>query len=150
MGGQASSPEDDREQDPDDVEEQAVSSTAPASTSAASFDPQEACRAILTDEFWQRFNQRRPLYRPGLARQFVSLLAVDELFDALVRGSSTEATSAYKHGEPCFRENIFVAYLDQCTLSLSEAEHYFPWLYELCAGCRSSRDFVSHCHGDCC
>lgn len=41
------------------------------------------------------------------------------------------------------RENVFMAYLDQATLSLTGAEHYLPWLLAVCKALEAAFGFVS-------
>lgn len=72
------------------------------------------------------------MHAPGGVPQITKTVELDAVVSALVRGGENGATSAFKRGEPCKRETIFMAYLDHASLILSEAETYFPALLDLC------------------
>lgn len=59
---------------------------------------------------------------------------LDTVVRALVAGTDRGTTGAYKRGEPCMRESFYIAYLDQATLTLTEAEMHFPEVLALCQG----------------
>lgn len=106
---------------------------------------QEGLKDIFAgDAFWDCFGAR-PIHFPAVSGQ-LGLVTIDELIGALILGSDTTATTAFKHGEPYFRDspsNIFLAYLDHATLCLNDAEHYFPVLLQLCQELAESFDYVT-------
>jgi len=60
-----------------------------------------------------------------------------------VKGSDTGNSGAYKNGEPCMRSNVFMAYLDHATLTLTESERFLPPLLDLCTSFSPTFHFVS-------
>lgn len=106
-------------------------------------DLMAAFSETLTPEFWDCFKTNRPCHRPGALAEVPQIMDLDAIMTALIHGSETGATLAFKRGEPCLRESIFMAYLDQATLSLTEAEKYFPELLDLCQGLAPQFGFVT-------
>lgn len=98
--------------------------------------------AVVTPTFWENFD-KKPLHFPGVAPTLPDCFDLDKLVAAYVQGSSTGSTAAFKQGEPYMRDSIFLAYLDQATLSLSEAERAFPPLLSLCDGLAPAFDYVT-------
>lgn len=98
--------------------------------------------AAVTPKFWEHFD-KTPLHLPGVAPTLPDSFDLDRLVAAFVQGSNSGSTAAFKHGEPYMRDSIFLAYLDQATLSLNEAERVFPALLELCDGLAPAFDYVT-------
>eukprot|EP00450_Noctiluca_scintillans_P037961 CAMPEP_0194544196 /NCGR_PEP_ID=MMETSP0253-20130528/87124_1 /TAXON_ID=2966 /ORGANISM="Noctiluca scintillans" /LENGTH=429 /DNA_ID=CAMNT_0039391049 /DNA_START=102 /DNA_END=1391 /DNA_ORIENTATION=- len=98
--------------------------------------------ALLTDTFWKCF-EADPHVVSGTSCQFKDLIQVDALVEALLWSSDSQATVAFKHGEPYHRENVFLAYLDHAALCLNESEHYFPSIMDLCQDLAKTFDFVT-------
>jgi len=103
----------------------------------------EFCSRVLTEELWSRLGAQRPLLLPGSAAGLPGRFAAAELLEALARGGGSGAASASKRGKPYERESLFLAYLDEATLSLEGAERFFPVLLELCQGLASSFDYAT-------
>lgn len=103
------------------------------------------CDALLTQSFWDGLGKKQAMLLQGV--QSSSALAwadVDSVVSAMVQGTDTGDIVAFKRGEPHMRENIFLAYLDQATLSLTKAERYFPQLLDLCSDlAMASFDYVT-------
>jgi len=119
---------------------------APAPVPAAAAEPSLAeafCSAVLTPELWRCLEEQRPVHLPRAAPRLPESLGLDDVIAAFTRGGETGATSAYKRGEPYLRENLFLAYLDQATLSLADAERYLRPLLEICQGLAPTFDYVT-------
>lgn len=106
------------------------------------------CDAVLTDTFKECLAKQKPLHVPAAAPQlgFIgasSPLGLDPVLLALTKGSETGNVSANRNGQPCMRGNIFLAYLDHATLTMTEAERYLPPLFQLCTGLSPTFDFVT-------
>lgn len=93
-----------------------------------------AAKVVLDEAFWSCWEQKRPIRLPGSATTLPELFGLDTVLRAFHRSClpGCESLSAFKRGEPCVRENFVLAYLDDATLSLSDAERYFPPLLGLC------------------
>lgn len=81
---------------------------------------------------WEHLEARRPLHVPRAAPGLAAALNHDAVASALAAGGDLGATSAQKRGESYMRNSIFLAYLDQATLSLAGAERFLPVLLEAC------------------
>jgi len=100
--------------------------------------------AVLTETFNECLKKQRPLAFPGAVPSIGGLAEVDTILSALVKGSDTGNSGAYKNGEPHMRgNNIFLAYLDQASLTLSDAERFIPQLLSLCTSLSPTFHYVS-------
>ena len=142
MGGQTSVDSGEAMPQEEDKDREECMKVPEACGLSVSSDVQAFCKGML-DEPFEASVGKRPLLRKGLASWLTSSFDVDTITDALVRGSDCEAAVSFKNGEVCMRDNLFVSYLDNCTLSLSEAEHFFRELYELCIALRPRFDLVT-------
>lgn len=112
-------------------------------------DPDSSAKSfaqeLLTSNFWQSRREKRPLYLDGAAKGLLANVGMDEVIEALCKGTRSQpcSTGAHRRGEPHLRENVFMAYLDQATLSLTGAEHYLPWLLAVCKALETAFGFVS-------
>eukprot|EP00405_Crypthecodinium_cohnii_P023845 CAMPEP_0206495582 /NCGR_PEP_ID=MMETSP0324_2-20121206/48691_1 /ASSEMBLY_ACC=CAM_ASM_000836 /TAXON_ID=2866 /ORGANISM="Crypthecodinium cohnii, Strain Seligo" /LENGTH=444 /DNA_ID=CAMNT_0053980019 /DNA_START=147 /DNA_END=1482 /DNA_ORIENTATION=+ len=70
----------------------------------------------------------------GAGRPLLERIDVEALAGAVVHGDTLDAVSAYKRGELYMRDNMYLAYLDQATISISGAERFFPSVMEVCNG----------------
>jgi len=107
--------------------------------------PRYFVEELLSDNFWQSRSEKRPLCLHGTAKGLLAKVGMDEIIEALCKGTRSQlcSTSAFRGGEPHLRENVFMAYLDQATLSLAGAEHFLPWLLALCKELQPAFGFVS-------
>lgn len=99
--------------------------------------------AVLTTEFKESMKKQKPLHAPGVLPAIDSVGSIDDVLEALVKGSEVGNCAAYKNGDPCMRSSIFLAYLDQATLTLTEAERFIPRLLELCQSLYPCFEYVS-------
>jgi len=99
--------------------------------------------AVLTEEFKACLVKQRPHLMPGAVSDLGVLAEMDAVLSTLVMGSETGNSSAHKNGSPYMRSNIFLAYLEHATLSLTDAERFLPPLLELCTSFAPSFSFVS-------
>lgn len=97
---------------------------------------------VVTTEFKESMKSQKPLHAPGVLSKD-SVGDLDEVLEALVKASEVGNCAAYKNGDPCMRSSIFLAYLDQATLTLTEAEKFVPRLLELCQSLYPCFDYVS-------
>lgn len=98
---------------------------------------------VLTDGFWDKLETRVPFHVPGALPQLNRIMDLDSVISALARGSETGSTAAFKRGEPYMRESFYIAYLDSASLSLTDAERYFPALLDLCQGLAPKFGYVT-------
>jgi hypothetical protein len=103
---------------------------------------QSVVAALVTDEFWSCFEQR-PLQISASARNILGSFDVEGVVKAYLFSSMQGCLSAEKHGEPYIRDSLFMAYLDQASLSLKEAEKHFPLVLRLCNALAVSFDYVT-------
>jgi len=89
-------------------------------------------RAVLTEELWACLEAHRPRRLPNAAPQLLALFSIDDIISAFVRGSDVGSVAAHKRGEQYMRENIFLSYLDQASLSLTGAECFSKPLLAVC------------------
>jgi len=89
-------------------------------------------RAVLTEELWACLEAHRPRRLPNAAPQLLASFSIDDIISAFVRGSDAGSVAAYKRGEQYMRENIFLSYLDQASLSLTGAECFLQPLLAVC------------------
>eukprot|EP00435_Cladocopium_sp_Y103_P005249 s1580_g1.t1 len=127
----------------------AKTSTPEKSRKTMETDPDSSARSfaqeLLTSNFWESRREKRPLYLDGAAKGLLANAGMDEVIEALCKGTRSHlcSTAAHRRGEPHMRENVFMAYLDQATLSLTGAEHYLPWLLAVCKALEAAFGFVS-------
>lgn len=100
---------------------------------------------LLTPQFWQCQKEKRPLCLQGVGQGLLAKVGTDEILEALCKGTRPRLGTTFAHlrGEPHLRENVFLAYLDQATLSLNSAEHFLPWLLKACQALEAAFAFVS-------
>eukprot|EP00931_Biecheleriopsis_adriatica_P075638 TRINITY_DN49455_c0_g1_i1.p1 TRINITY_DN49455_c0_g1~~TRINITY_DN49455_c0_g1_i1.p1 ORF type:complete len:428 (-),score=78.01 TRINITY_DN49455_c0_g1_i1:75-1328(-) len=100
--------------------------------------------AVLTDEFWENRKQNKPT-KVSSAASLHCDVGVDDFVAAMLKGSRPQfgSTMAFKQGEPYPRDSIYMAYLDNATLVLNDAEHYLPAVLALCKGLETAFGFVS-------
>jgi len=115
-----------------------VPAAAPEPSLAEAF-----CSSVLTSEFWACLEERRPVHIQQAAARLPGLLGPDDVIAALTRGGDSGATASFKRGEPYLRENLFLAYLDQATLRLSDAERHLRPLLELCRALVPAFEYVT-------
>eukprot|EP00928_Gymnodinium_smaydae_P095662 TRINITY_DN8269_c0_g1_i1.p1 TRINITY_DN8269_c0_g1~~TRINITY_DN8269_c0_g1_i1.p1 ORF type:complete len:517 (+),score=75.83 TRINITY_DN8269_c0_g1_i1:93-1553(+) len=90
---------------------------------------------VLTKPVWEGgIGKKLPVHIPAAVKTFADAVDADSVMDGFLMGANSGATTAFKRGEPCMRENIYLAYLEGATLSLHEAEQYSQALLELCQG----------------
>mmetsp|Transcript_14935 Transcript_14935/g.26170 ORF Transcript_14935/g.26170 Transcript_14935/m.26170 type:complete len:422 (-) Transcript_14935:30-1295(-) len=101
--------------------------------------------SVLTESFWQSRSEKRPEYIPDIAAELANEIGLDDVVSALVTGARPQlgSTAAFKRGEPCPRENFYMAYLDNATLSLENAEHFLPGIFAICKELETAFGFVS-------
>ncbi|CAJ1345523.1 unnamed protein product [Effrenium voratum] len=97
---------------------------------------------VLTPGFSDARAARSPLLVPAAARELLPEIGMDDIIDALCKGTRPELGSTAAHGEAP-SDNVFKAYLDSATLSLHGAEHFLPWLLRLCQAMEPAFGFVS-------
>jgi len=113
------------------------------------------CRVVVTPKLHEAMGEQRPVHVPRASTRLPELINSDDVVIAFVQGGKSGATSAHKRGEPYMRDNAFLAYLDQASLCLAEAEHYFRPLLEICQQLAATFDYVTSrlvldppaCHG---
>lgn len=107
--------------------------------------PQERLLASgeLTESITEALAKRRSVHFRGAAPQLIGQLDIDSVIAALVHGSEAGNASAFKNGEPCMRGSLFLAYLDQATLTLSTAERLLTPLLKICEGLGRAFHYVS-------
>jgi len=99
---------------------------------------------VLGKDFWDCLESRKPLHCNGsLGKMLAKAMDLDAIVFALLYGSMAGHTGAQKRGEPRSQQSFFMAYLDQSTISLSDAERYFPPLLELCQGLSKEFGYVT-------
>lgn len=99
--------------------------------------------AVLTEAFNECFMKKRPLLFESAVPNLGKLAELDIVLSALVKGSETGHGGAFKNGEPCMRSNIFLAYLDHASLTLTAAERFIPLLLSLCTSFGPTFPYVS-------
>jgi len=117
--------------------EEATLSPTPGDTAGGGDDSalsvvERMAKALLSGSTGDQIANGRPVHLPGAAAGLLVTMDFDAVAGALARGTDMGAISANKKGEPYMRDNIYLAYTDQATLSLSGAERFFPALLEVC------------------
>eukprot|EP00929_Paragymnodinium_shiwhaense_P107812 TRINITY_DN74170_c0_g1_i1.p1 TRINITY_DN74170_c0_g1~~TRINITY_DN74170_c0_g1_i1.p1 ORF type:complete len:498 (+),score=92.85 TRINITY_DN74170_c0_g1_i1:101-1594(+) len=104
----------------------------------------EAFREGVMDKaFWDALSSRKPAHCAGAMKGLSKAIDLDSLVVALAHGSANGSTASYKRGELRHPDSFFMAYLDQSTISLTEAERYLPSLLDLCQGLSADFAYVS-------
>lgn len=99
--------------------------------------------SVLAPEFWSCLAQRKPAHLPGAAVELPELVTLDDVVAALTVGVDSGATACSKHGDPYMRGDLFLAYLDHATLTISGAERYFRPLLEISRALSPELDYVT-------
>jgi len=99
--------------------------------------------AVLSPAFWDGQSRGLPVRLPTCVSAPEEVVDLDDLIRALIYGTDTGDTTAFKRGEPHPRGSVLLSYLDHATLALSEAELSFPALLELCQSLSTAFAFVS-------
>jgi hypothetical protein len=99
-------------------------------------------KAVLTEEFNEYMRSKKPFHISSAVADS-DFIQTDAVLTAMAKGSETGHASAYKGGEPCTRGNFYLAYLDQASLTLTDAERFFPPLLDLCTSFRPTFPYVS-------
>lgn len=99
--------------------------------------------AVLTEAFDDSFLKKRPLQFEGAIPSLGNLAELDIILAALVKGSETGHSGAYKNGESYMRSNLFHAYLDHASLTLNDAERFIAPLLTLCTSFSPTFHYVS-------
>eukprot|EP00927_Polykrikos_kofoidii_P041715 TRINITY_DN3556_c0_g1_i1.p1 TRINITY_DN3556_c0_g1~~TRINITY_DN3556_c0_g1_i1.p1 ORF type:complete len:464 (+),score=67.00 TRINITY_DN3556_c0_g1_i1:89-1480(+) len=86
----------------------------------------------FSDDFLEKFRTREPLHLSDVVPRIKKVFDVDSIMSACARSSEVGALTITKHGELFMRESFYMAYLDNATLSLGDAEQYFPGLLDVC------------------
>jgi len=112
---------------------------------AAEKAPQERLlvSGALTSSISEASAKRRAMHFRGAAPELIGKLDLDSIMTALVHGSEAGSAAAFKNGEPCMRGSLFLAYLDQATLTLSTAERLLSPLLEICDSLSRAFHYVS-------
>jgi len=101
--------------------------------------------AAVLDKMQAVISSRSAAHLPGALKSLSSGLDRDALAVAMARGGDLGLVSSHKLGEPYSRgdSTACFAYLDQATLILSEAERFFPCLFEACDDLATVFHYVS-------
>eukprot|EP00927_Polykrikos_kofoidii_P041716 TRINITY_DN3556_c0_g2_i1.p1 TRINITY_DN3556_c0_g2~~TRINITY_DN3556_c0_g2_i1.p1 ORF type:complete len:465 (+),score=65.04 TRINITY_DN3556_c0_g2_i1:83-1477(+) len=117
----------------------AVAAPAPAASSSfkdgtkSTEDFKMTCLAeVFSVDFLEKFRTRSPLHVLDVVPQIKNIIKTDSVILAFARASEMGSLAVTKNGAPFIRESLFMAYLDCATLSLVDAELYFPALMSVC------------------
>jgi len=100
-------------------------------------------QGVVTDAFLECCEARKPHFVPGALSSLAALIDLDSVILAFARGSDRGYTSAHKGGVSYQRGDLFLSYLDHASLTLSEAELFFPPFLELCQSLIPTFDYVT-------